>query len=137
MRGREHAHRLKLIFIQHQKLWVAHAVALREIEGVQQVNAGDGAMGHLKRYLVERDIPGIGGMSIVELCGAARASNQAIAKLGSAIQWQHSYVAGDRAYCIYLAEDEDTIRAHAQMSGIPVSNITEVPQIIDPTTANN
>jgi len=94
-------------------------------------------MGHLKRYLVEREIPGIGGMSVVELCGAARASNQAIAKLGPTIQWQHSYVAADRAYCIYLADGEDTIRAHAQMSGIPVANITEVPQIIDPTTANN
>ena len=94
-------------------------------------------MGHLKRYLVEREIPGIGGMSIVELCGAARASNQAIAKLGPAIQWQHSYVAGDRTYCIYLADGEDTIHAHAQLSGIPVGSITEIPQIIDPTTANN
>ena len=52
-------------------------------------------MSQLKRYLVEREIAGIGGMSLVELCGAARASNQAIAKLGSDIQWQHSYVAGD------------------------------------------
>lgn len=91
----------------------------------------------LKRYLIERDIPGIGGMSLVELCGAARASNQAIERLGRAIQWQHSYIAGDRAFCIYLADDEDTIRAHAEMSGIPVTAITEVPQIIDPLTANN
>jgi hypothetical protein len=94
-------------------------------------------MGHLRRYLVEREIPGIGGMSIVELCGAARASNQAITKLGPAIQWQHSYVAGDRTFCIYLADGEDTIRAHAELSGIPVSSITEIPQIIDPLTANN
>lgn len=94
-------------------------------------------MARLKRYLIERDIPGIGGMSIVELCGAARASNQAIARLGASIQWQHSYVAGDRTYCIYLADGEDTIRAHASMSGIPVTNIVEIPQIIDPTTANN
>jgi hypothetical protein len=94
-------------------------------------------MGQLRRYLVEREIPGIGGMSIVELCGAARASNQAIARLGSGIQWQHSYVAGDRTFCIYLADGEDIIRAHAQMSGIPVTHITEIPQIIDPTTANN
>jgi hypothetical protein len=97
----------------------------------------DGAMGHLRRYLVEREIPGIGGMSIVELCGAARASNQAIEKLGCRIQWQHSYVAGDRSFCIYLADGEDVIHAHAELSGIPVSQITEIPQIIDPTTANN
>lgn len=94
-------------------------------------------MGHLRRYLVEREIPGIGGMSIVELCGAARASNQAIAKTGANIQWQHSYVAGDRTFCIYLADGEDAIHAHAELSGFPVTRITEIPQIIDPTTANN
>jgi Protein of unknown function (DUF4242) len=90
----------------------------------------------LKRFLIERDIPGIGGMSLVELCGAARASNQAIAKVGK-IQWQHSYVAGDKTFCIYLAEGEAAIRKHAELSGIPVTKITEIPQIIDPTTANN
>ncbi len=94
-------------------------------------------MTELKRFLIERNIPGVGGMSIVELCGAARASNQAIAKIGSAIQWQHSYVAGDRTFCIYLADSEATIRQHAELSGIPVAKITEVSQIIDPTTANN
>lgn len=94
-------------------------------------------MAQLKRFLIERDIPGVGGMSIVELCGAARASNQAIARIGPAIQWQHSYVAGDRTFCIYLADSEATIRQHAELSGIPVAKITEVSQIIDPTTANN
>lgn len=94
-------------------------------------------MAQLKRFLIEREIPGVGGMSIVELCGAARASNQAIARIGPAIQWQHSYVAGDRTFCIYLADSEATIRQHAELSGIPVAKITEVSQIIDPTTANN
>jgi hypothetical protein len=94
-------------------------------------------MTQLKRYLIERDIPGIGGMSIVELCGAARASNSAIRKLAGQLQWQHSYVAGDKAFCIYLAEDEAAIRNHAELSGIPVTRITEVAQIIDPLTANN
>ena len=94
-------------------------------------------MAQLKRYLIARDIPGIGGMSIVELCGAARASNRAIEQLDGVVQWQHSYVAGDKAFCIYLAESEDAIRKHAELSGIPVSKITEVPQIIDPLTANN
>jgi hypothetical protein len=94
-------------------------------------------MAQLKRYLIERHIPGIGGMSIVELCGAARASNHAVEKIGRAIQWQHSYVAADKTYCIYLAESEAAIRKHAEMAGIPVTSITEVPQIIDPLTANN
>ena len=94
-------------------------------------------MARMKRYLIERDIVGIGGMSIVELCGAARASNRAIEQVGGAVQWQHSYVAADKTFCIYLAEDEDAIRRHAELCGIPVDRIVEVPQIIDPLTANN
>lgn len=94
-------------------------------------------MSQHKRYLIERDIPGIGGMSVVELCGAARASNGAIEQLGGAVQWQHSYVAGDKSFCIYLAGSEDAVRKHAELSGIPATRITEVPLIIDPLTANN
>jgi hypothetical protein len=86
--------------------------------------------------MIERDIPGIGAMSIVELCGASRASNQAIEKV-STLQWQHSYIASDKTYCVYLADSEDSIRAHAELAGLPVTKITEVPQIIDPLTANN
>ena len=94
-------------------------------------------MAVLKRFLVERGIPGIGGMSIVELCGAARSSNQAIDKVDGSIQWQHSYVADDKSFCIYLAESADQIRKHSDLSGIPAGKITEIPQIIDPLTANN
>ena len=91
----------------------------------------------LKRFLIERDIPGIGAMSIVELCGASRASNHAIAELSPTIQWQHSYVTDDKAFCIYLADSVDSIRRHAEMAGLPANKITEVVQIIDPLTANN
>ena len=93
-------------------------------------------MGQLRRYMIERDIPGVGGMSIVELCGASRSSNCALEQLPS-VQWQHSYVAGDKTFCVYLAEGEDGIRKHSELSGIPVTRITEIPQIIDPLTANN
>src|ERR1700744_6469257 len=92
----------------------------------------DALMAPLKRYMIERDIPGIGGMSIVELCGAARASNRAIEQVGPGVQWLHSYVAGDKSFCIYLADGEEAIRKHAELSGIPVTRITEVPRIIDP-----
>jgi len=94
-------------------------------------------MNQLKRYIIERDIEGIGEMSLVELCGAARASNQAIGQIGHDVQWNHSYIAGDKSFCVYLAKDEETIHKHAELSGIPVTAITEVPQIIDPLTANN
>ena len=91
----------------------------------------------LKRFVVERDITGIGGMSIVELCGAARASNRAMETLEGVVQWQHSYVGADKTFCIYLAEDEALVRTHAELAGLPVTRITETPQIIDPLTANN
>ncbi len=90
----------------------------------------------MKRYIIERDIPGIGQMSVTELCGAARASNQALSDI-SGVQWQHSYVANDKTFCLYLADSEDEIRTHSEKSGIPFTSITEVPQIIDPLTANN
>lgn len=91
----------------------------------------------MKRYLIEREIPGIGEFSVTELCGAARASNNALATIGPDIQWQHSYVAGNKTFCIYLAKSEEEIHKHASISGIPVSHITEIPQIINPLTANN
>lgn len=94
-------------------------------------------MKRLKRYMIERDIPGIGAMSLTELCGAARASNQALDQIGTNIQWQHSYVSGDKSFCVYLADDEAAIRKHSELSGIPISRVTEVGQIIDPITANN
>lgn len=91
----------------------------------------------LKRFVIERDIPGIGEFSLTELCAASRASNKALVDVGPAIQWQHSYVAGDKTFCIYLAESEAEIQQHSELSGIPVGKITEVSQIIDPLTANN
>ncbi len=94
-------------------------------------------MAQMKRFIIERDIPGVGQMSVTELCGAARASNQAVDQVGPSIQWQHSYVASDKTFCVYLAENEDAILKHSELSGIPVAAITEVPQVIDPLTANN
>lgn len=88
----------------------------------------------MKKYVIERAIPGVGGMSAEELCGAARTSNDALAQLSPRVQWQHSYVAGDKTFCVYLAEDEAAIREHAEISGFPANTITEIATVIDPTT---
>lgn len=90
----------------------------------------------MKRYVIERDIPGIGAMEAANLCAAAAASNAALAKLSPRVQWDHSYVASGKTFCVYLAEDEDVIRDHARLSGFPADVITEVTGVIDPTTAN-
>ncbi|RVQ69477.1 DUF4242 domain-containing protein [Croceicoccus ponticola] len=87
----------------------------------------------LHRYVIERDIPGVGKLTEPELCGAAKTSNEALAKIPG-IQWEHSYVAGDKTFCIYLAESEDAIREHAKLSGFPATKITPITGIIDPTT---
>ena len=90
----------------------------------------------LKRYVIERDLPGVGQMSSAELGGAAQTSNAALAQIPG-VQWEHSYVAGDKTFCIYLAESEEQIHEHARCSGFPASKITEVLTIIDPTTEAN
>ncbi len=91
----------------------------------------------LKRYVIERDIPAVGSMTKPQLKGAAETSNSALSKLAPKVQWQHSYVAKDKTFCIYLAENEDAIREHAKLSGFPATKITEVATIIDPITAAN
>jgi hypothetical protein len=89
----------------------------------------------MKRYVIERDLPGIGGMNRAQLKGAAATSNDALAKLAGKVQWEHSYVVDDKTFCIYLAENEAAVREHAKLSGFPATKITEVRTIIDPLTA--
>lgn len=89
----------------------------------------------LRKFVIERDIPGVGMLTPKDLCGAAQTSNAALAQLAPKAQWVQSYVAKDKTFCIYLAESEDAIREHARISGFPASVITEITGMIDPTTA--
>jgi hypothetical protein len=88
----------------------------------------------LRKYIIERDIPAVGSFEREQLRGAAAKSNEVLKALGPDIQWQESYVAGDKTFCVYLAKDENIIRKHAELSGFPASKITEVRKMIDPTT---
>lgn len=89
----------------------------------------------MKRFLIERNIPKAGEMKISELRDAARKSNQVLQDLGPAIQWIESFVADDKLFCVYLAEDEALIHRHAEISGFPANRVIEVRRKIDPTTA--
>jgi hypothetical protein len=89
----------------------------------------------MRRYIIERDIPAVGTFEREQLREAARTSNAALAKLAPDIQWVESYVADNKTFCVYLAEDEAVIRKHAEISGFPATKITEVKRTIDPTTA--
>jgi hypothetical protein len=90
----------------------------------------------LQQYLIEREIKGAGAMTPVQLRDAAQKSNGVLRVLGPDIQWVHSYVAGDKIYCVYNAPSEALIRNHAEQSGFPANRITLVSAVIDPTTAN-
>jgi len=90
----------------------------------------------MKRYVIERQIPGVQTLVGQQLQGAAATSNTALAELAPRVQWEHSYVVEGKTFCIYLAEDEQAINDHARLSGFPANKITEVARIIDPTTAN-
>lgn len=89
----------------------------------------------MRKFVIEREIPKVGELDSCGLAQAARKSNAALADLGPGIQWQHSYVTADKTFCIYLAESEELIRAHAEKSGFPASRITEVTAVFDPSTA--
>jgi hypothetical protein len=89
----------------------------------------------MRRFIIEREITGVGTWDACALEEAARTSNTVLEELGPRIQWQHSYVAGDKTFCVYLAEDEEAIRMHSEKSGFPASCITEISGLIDPTTA--
>jgi hypothetical protein len=89
----------------------------------------------LNKYIIERDIPKVGTFEREQLRGAAAKSNDVLRQLGPDIQWVESFVAADKTFCVYLAKDEAIIRQHAQISGFPATKITEVPRMIDPTTA--
>jgi len=89
----------------------------------------------MKKYLIEREIPGVHQLDGEALKGAAATSNAALAQLGPKVQWVQSFVTPDKTFCLYLAENEDAVREHAKLSGFPANKITEVSGVIDPTTA--
>ena len=92
----------------------------------------------MPRYVIERDIPAVGTFEREQLREAAQKSNGVLAAMkgeNKHIQWEHSYVAGDKTFCIYIADDEALIHEHAERSGFPATVVTPVRKMIDPVTA--
>jgi Protein of unknown function (DUF4242) len=90
----------------------------------------------MKKYMIEREIPRVGSLEREQLQEAAAKSNQVLRQLGPDIQWSESFLTADKMFCVYLAKDEALIRRHADLSGFPATKITEIGQMIDPTTAH-
>lgn len=89
----------------------------------------------MPKYVIERELPGAGKLSPQELQAISQKSCGVLQQLGPQIQWVHSYVTGDKIYCIYVAPNEEIVRKHAQQGGFPANRISEVVNVIDPTTA--
>ena len=89
----------------------------------------------MPKFIIERDIPSVGSFSDEQLEKISQNSCSILRQLGPDIQWVESYVTPERVYCVYIAENEDIIRKHAEAGGFPVDRISEVKSIIDPTTS--
>jgi len=89
----------------------------------------------MPKYVIEREMPGAGGLSAQDLKAVAQKSQAVLSALGPQIQWLHSYVTGDKIYCVYIAPNERLIREHAEQGGFPVDRISTVAALIDPCTA--
>lgn len=91
----------------------------------------------MPKFVIERDIPGVGRLSLEQLSEASRKSCNILQKLGPRVQWVQSHVTEDRLYCVYIATNEEAVREHARQSGFPASRIAEVRAVIDPTTGGS
>lgn len=89
----------------------------------------------MPKYVIERDVPGAGNLSDAQLREPSKKSVQVLHGLGPEIQWLHSYVTGDKVYCVYLAPDKSIIQKHAKRVGIPANRISAVRRLIDASTA--
>ncbi len=89
----------------------------------------------MPKYVIEREMPGAGNLSMEELQGISKKSCDVLEEMGPWIQWIQSYVTEDKVYCVYIARNKDEVREHAKKGGFPVDRISEVKSVIDPTTA--
>ena len=89
----------------------------------------------MPKYIIEREIPGAGKLTQEELKGISQVSCGVLSKMGPQIQWVHSYVTGDKIYCIYIAPNEEMVREHAKQGGFPANAVNKVTSMIEPTTA--
>jgi len=87
----------------------------------------------MPQYVIEREIPGAGSLSDEALQEISKKSNSVLSEMGPEIKWLHSYVTGDKVYCVYLAPDEETIREHARRGGFPANRVSAVRRLIDPS----
>ncbi len=89
----------------------------------------------MPKYVIERESPGAGKLSALELQAISQKSCGVLNQMGPQIQWVQSYVTDDKLYCVYIAPNEEMVREHARKGGFPANRVSAVKSVIDPTTA--
>jgi cell division inhibitor SulA len=89
----------------------------------------------MPKYVIERELPGAGKLTPEQLTAISQTSCGVLRKLGSEIQWLHSYVTDDKIYCVYIAPNEEMVREHARQGGFPANRVSQIRVMIDPTTS--
>jgi len=112
----------------------AGAVFETTATAVVDVGTRDGEI--MKRYLIEREIPGASELTEAELSDIAAKSNDVVANLGVPYRWITSYVAGDKIYCVHEAPDENAVRAHARRGGFPADKVAVLANEFGPESAD-
>ncbi len=115
--------------------WLGVTASAKHLLGEHSACAEVTEESAMPKYVIERDIPGVGKLSSQELKAISQTSCGVLSKMGPQIQWLQSYVTGDKIYCVYIAPNEEMVREHAQQGGFPANRVSEVASVIDPTTA--
>jgi hypothetical protein len=88
----------------------------------------------MPKYVIERTLPGAGKLSAKDLRGISQKSNEVLDSLAGRAQWLQTYVTDDKLFCVYIADDVETVAEHAKCGGFPMDAALQVRTIIDPTT---
>lgn len=120
---------LKLFILSILALLAGGAATAKEQPAPESLPAG------MNMYVIERDMPGLGKLTPAELKSASQKSCSVLRDLGPQVTWLHSYITGDKMYCVYLAPNEALVREHAKQGGFPANAVNKVSTIIGPQTA--
>ncbi len=120
---------IKTLILSALALLAAGLAAAKDQPKPESLPAG------MNMYVIERDMPGLGKMTPAELKAASQKSCSVLQNLGPQVTWLHSYVTGDKMYCVYLAPSEAMVREHAKQGGFPATAVNKVSTIIGPETA--
>lgn len=88
----------------------------------------------MPKYVIERELLGAGMLSADELRAISTKSNEVLATMTPRAEWLHTYVTDDKLFCVYVADDVDSIVEHGTRGGFPTDAVHLVCSVIDPTS---